>query len=105
MSAFSRVLLTEAYLNNAVYARAQTNEFFRARSFFLITFLDENKTVTRGIRHCASHYIDPLPFQLIGGFPRGAFDDQTFRRRSHRHPLSLYISPFPGSGAEVHVQM
>lgn len=30
----------------------------------------------RGTRHCASRYIDPLPFQLIGGFPRGAFDDQ-----------------------------
>lgn len=56
------------------HINACTNE----RAFFSIFFSPRFSTrpVMRGTRHCASRYIDPLPFQLIGGFPRGAFDDQ-----------------------------
>lgn len=52
-----------------------TRAFSRSR-FFSFGVPQRERPVTRGTRHCTSRYIDPLPFQLIGGFPRGAFDDQ-----------------------------
>ena len=65
---------------------------------FSIFFLDvsqQERPVTRDTRHCANRYIDPLPFQLIGGFPRGAFDDQPSTAAATVTPLLPLYLPFP----------
>lgn len=69
---------------DGVYERT-SSLFFRCSSnpdFFLFRIPCTLLSSTRAIRHArhsryrASHYIDPLPFRLIGGFPGGAFDDR-----------------------------